>query len=177
MVWAYTYTGTPGTPGFAATEPLSNPRMLMLWTALENVQGVLYAQGMTSYATTNPRESIGTGEKVLAYPGPSGRWPSARLAQIRDGIEDWAILNLLRQRRGAGLRCARSSGDSGLFSAGSGRGAARMQPRLRAAVEDEVRMAALVAVTSSTPRRIEAARLAALRRALTRAQERGCERS
>ncbi len=33
-----TYTGTPGTPGLAATEPLTNPRMLMLWNALEGIR-------------------------------------------------------------------------------------------------------------------------------------------
>ena len=162
MVWTYTYTGTPGTPGFAATEPLSNPRMLMLWTALENVQGVLYAQGMTSYTTTNPRASIGTGEKVLVYPGPSGPWPSARLTQIRDGVEDWAILNLLRQRRGQGEVRA-IFGSSGLFSAG------RAGVRLACNLGCELRSTTKYAWPRwsqdvTTPRRIEAARLAALRR-------------
>ena len=175
MVWAYTYTGTPGTPGLAATEPLSNPRMLLLWTALEHVQGVLYAQGMTSYTTANPRESIGTGEKVLVYPGPTGPWPSARLAQIRDGVEDWAIFDLLRQRRGQGAVRA-ILGSAGLFSADRGRRPARVQPRLRAAVDDEVRLASLVAGRHDAPpdRGCPARGTEAL---LARAQERGCERS
>jgi hypothetical protein len=162
MVWAYTYTGTPGTPGLAATEPLSNPRMLMLWTALENVQGVLYAQGTTSYTTTNPRESIGTGEKVLVYPGPSGPWPSARLAQIRDGVEDWAILELLRQRRGkAEVRAI--LGNAGLFSAG--RGGVRLACNLGCELESTTKYAwPRWSRDASTPRRIEAARLAALKR-------------
>ena len=162
MVWAYTYTGTPGTPGLAATEPLSNPRMLMLWTALESVHGLLYAQGMTSYTASNPHESIGSGEKVLVYPGPNGPWPSARLTQIRDGVEDWAVLNLLRQRRGqAEVRAV--LGDAGLFSAG------RSGVRLACNLGCELRSTTKYAWPrwsrdDSTPRRIEAARRAALKR-------------
>src|SRR5262249_12697295 len=38
-IWAYTYSG-PGTPGFRATEPLSDPRVFLLWTALEGIRGV-----------------------------------------------------------------------------------------------------------------------------------------
>ena len=163
MVWAYTYTGTPGTPGFAATEPLSNPRMLLLWTALEGVQGLLYAQGTTSYGPTNPFESIGTGEKVLLYPGPSGAWPSARLVQIRDGIEDWAVLNLVRQRRGAGEVRA-ILGTAGLFSAA--RGGVRLSCNLGCELRSSTKYAwPRWSRDATTPRRIEAARLAALKRA------------
>jgi hypothetical protein len=163
MVWAYTYTGTPGTPGFAATEPLSNPRMLLLWTALEGVQGLLYAQGTTSYGPTNPFESIGTGEKVLLYPGPSGAWPSARLVQIRDGIEDWAVLNLVRQRRGAGEVRA-ILGAAGLFSAA--RGGVRLSCNLGCELRSSTKYAwPRWSRDATTPRRIEAARLAALKRA------------
>jgi hypothetical protein len=162
-VWAYTYTGTPGTPGFAATEPLSNPRMLLLWTALERVQGVLYAQGMTSYGQTSPFESIGTGEKVLVYPGPGGAWPSARLVQIRDGSEDWAVLNLVRQRRGSGEVRA-ILGAAGLFSAA--RGGVRLACNLGCELASSTKYAwPLWSHDASTPRRIEAARLAALKRA------------
>jgi hypothetical protein len=160
MVWSYTYTGTPGTPGFAATEPLSNPRMLMLWTALEGIEGVFYAQGMTSYAKSNPLESVGTGEAVLLYPGPTGPWPSARLEQLRDGIEDWAILDLLRKRRGADdVRAI--LGNAGLFSA-SRRGV-RLACHLGCDLKSATKFAwPLWSRDASTPRRIEAARLAAL---------------
>jgi hypothetical protein len=163
MVWTYTYTGTPGTPGFAATEPLSNPRMLLLWTALENVQGLLYAQGMTTYGPVNPFDSIGTGEKVLVYPGSSGAWPSARLVQIRDGIEDWAVLNLVRQRRGIGEVRA-ILGTAGLFSAA--RGGVRLACHLGCELTSSTKYAwPRWSRDGSTPRRIEAARLAALKRA------------
>jgi Domain of unknown function (DUF4091) len=163
MVWTYTYTGTPGTPGFAATEPLSNPRMLMLWSALEGLQGVLYAQGTTSYTKDNPFATIGTGEKVLLYPGPFGPLPSARLEQIRDGIEDWAILNMVRQRRGAGdVRAI--LGNAGLFSA------TRARVRLACVQNCELTASTRYAWPrwsrdATTPGRIEAAKLAALNRA------------
>jgi hypothetical protein len=163
LVWAYTYTGTPGTPGFAAIEPLSNPRMLFLWAALERLQGVLYAQGATSYSQTNPLEAIGSGEKVLVYPGPSGPWPSARLVQIRDGIEDWAVFNLVRQRRGA-AEVRGILGTAGLFSAG--RGGVKLACNLGCELRSSTKYAwPRWSRDVTTPRRIEAARLAALKRA------------
>jgi Glycoside hydrolase 123, catalytic domain len=160
MVWSYTYTGTPGTPGVAATEPLSNPRMLMLWTALEGVEGVFYAQGITSYTKDNPLQAIGTGEAVLIYPGPTGPWPSARLEQLRDGIEDWAILDQVRKRRGADdVRAI--LGKAGLFSAS--RGGVRLACHLGCELKSSTKFSwPLWSRDASTPRRIEAARLAAL---------------
>jgi hypothetical protein len=160
MVWSYTYTGTAGTPGFAAAEPLSNPRMLMLWNALEGIEGVLYGQGTTSYTNANPFESIGTGEFVLLYPGAFSPLPSARLEQIRDGIEDWAIFNMVRVRRGADD--VRSIlGRAGLFSA------TRAQVRLACTLNCELKSGTKFAWPRwsrdvTTPRRIEAAKLAAL---------------
>jgi hypothetical protein len=160
MVWSYTYTGTPGTPGFAATEPLSNPRLFMLWNALEGMDGVLYGQGTTSYSKANPFESIGTGESVLLYPGRSGPIASARLEQIRDGIEDWAIFNKVRERRGpAEVRAI--LGRAGLFSS------TRARVLLGCTLGCELRSRTKFAWprwshNASTPRRIEAAKLAAL---------------
>jgi hypothetical protein len=101
QIWSSTYTGVRGTPGYSAAEPLSDPRMFLLWNALEGIKGTLYAQGMTSYAKGNPFESVrSNGEYVLLYPGPSGPIASARLEQIRDGIEDWDLLDIVRRRRG-----------------------------------------------------------------------------
>jgi Glycoside hydrolase 123, catalytic domain len=163
MVWSYTYTGTPGTPGFAATKPLSNPRVFMLWNALEGIDGVLYGQGTTSYWRANPFESIGTGEFVLLYPGRSGPIASARLEQIRDGIEDWAIFNKVRERRG--LDEVRAIlGRAGLFSA------TRARVRLACTLGCELKSRTKFAWPrwshdASTPRRIEAAKRAALARA------------
>jgi hypothetical protein len=161
MVWSYTYTGTPGTPGFTATEPLSNPRMLMLWNALEGIEGVLYGQGTTSYTKANPFASIGTGEFVLVYPGAFGPIASARLEQIRDGIEDWAIFNMVRMRRGADdVRAI--LGRAGLFSATRAR--TQLACALNCELKSETRFAwPRWSRDASTPARIEAAKLAALR--------------
>lgn len=161
MIWSYTYTGTRGTPGFAATEPLSNPRLLMLWNALEGIEGVLYGQGTTSYTKANPFESIGTGELVLLYPGPFGPIASARLEQIRDGIEDWSIFNLVRARRGADdVRAI--LGNAGLFSATRAR--VRLACTLGCELKSGTKFAwPLWSRDASTPGRIEAAKLAALR--------------
>jgi hypothetical protein len=160
MVWTYTYTGTPGTPGFAATEPLSNPRMLMLWSALEGTEGVLYGQGTTSYWKANPLKSIGTGELVLIYPGPSGPMASARLEQIRDGIEDWAIFDKVRKRRGSDEVRA-ILGRAGLFSATRSR--VRLACTLGCELKSETKYTwPLWSRDASTPRRIEAAKRAAL---------------
>jgi hypothetical protein len=52
----------------------------------------------------------------LVYPGRYTPIPSARLEQIRDGIEDWALYEIVRRRSGAGA-VRRILGDAGLFSA------------------------------------------------------------
>lgn len=114
MVWTYNYPGT-STPGFTAAEPLSNSRMLFLWSALENIRGVLYGMGTTNYQG-DPFQSVGAGGAfVLLYPGKDGPVPSARLENIRDGIEDWGIYNLVRQKRGVAR--VRAILGAGLFSA------------------------------------------------------------
>lgn len=160
LLWSYTYSGTRGTPGFAATERLSNPRLLMLWNALEGIDGVLYGQGTTSYSKANPFRSIGTGEFVLIYPGRSSAIASARLEQIRDGIEDWAIFNKVRERRGS--REVRAIlGRAGVFSA------TRARVMLACTLGCELKSRTKFAWPrwshdTSTPDRIERAKLAAL---------------
>jgi len=101
-IWTYTYPNTK-TPGFTATEPLSNDRVFFEWAALEGIGGVLYGEGTTTYrGGSNPLDSVGqNGAFVLVYPGRDGPIASARLEQIRNGIEDWEILRLVRQKRGA----------------------------------------------------------------------------
>jgi len=119
QIWAYTYPGTQ-TPGFTATEPLSDSRVFFLWAALEHVQGVLYGEGTTSYQTAvDPYDRLAaSGGYVLVYPGASGPVPSARLEQIRNGIEDWEVLDIVRGKRGLGAVRALLGG-AGLFSAGA----------------------------------------------------------
>jgi Domain of unknown function (DUF4091) len=118
MVWSYLYTGVPGTPGFRAVEPLSNPRMYLLWNALEGTDGILYGQGTTNFkASASPLERVERGgEFVLLYPGRAAPIPSARLEQIRDGLEDAALFDIVRRTRGAAA-VRRILGGSGLFSA------------------------------------------------------------
>ena len=117
MVWSSTYTGVPGSPGYSANERLADPRMFLLWNALEGIRGTLYAQGLTSYTKGNPLDSVAAGgESVLIYPGPHGPIASARLEQIRDGIEDWDVFAIVRKRHGAAA-VRTILADAGLFSA------------------------------------------------------------
>ncbi|MBA2633764.1 MAG: DUF4091 domain-containing protein [Chloroflexi bacterium] len=163
-VWSYTYSAVAGTPGFSADEPLSNPRMFFLWNALEGLHGVLYGQGTTSYDAGDPLVSLSRGGGfVLLYPGDGRPIPSARLEQIRDGIEDWALLDLVRRKRGAGEVRA-ILGGAGLFSA-SRRGvtlACTMGCKLRSATKFSW---PVWSRDASSAARIERARAVALRRA------------
>jgi hypothetical protein len=105
QVWTYTYPASShSTPGFTATEPLSDARMFVDWAALEGITGVLYGQGTTTYSKGNPLTSIDRegGSYVLVYPGRNGPIASARLEVLREGIEDWEILNVVRQKHGDG---------------------------------------------------------------------------
>ena len=55
-------------------------------------------------------------DAVLLYPGETGPIPSARLEQIRAGIEDWEVFDVVRRRFGA-ARVRTILGRHGLFSA------------------------------------------------------------
>jgi hypothetical protein len=104
QVWAYTYNASShSTPGFTATEPLADPRVFADWAALEGITGLLYGQGTTTYAKGNPLVSNdrAAGSFALLYPGRTGPIPSARLEVLREGIEDWEILNVVRQKHGS----------------------------------------------------------------------------
>lgn len=164
-VWSYTYSGVPGTPGLGANEPLSNPRVLVLWNALEGLDGLLYGQGTTTYSSGgNPLESLSrNGEFVLLYPGPREPIPSARLEQLRDGIEDWAIFDAVRRRGGASTVRA-ILGGAGLFSAD--RGGTRLACNLGCALKAPAKYSwPRWSHDETTATRIEAARLQALRAA------------
>jgi hypothetical protein len=56
------------------------------------------------------------GENVLLYHGDGEPIPSARLEQLRSGIEDWAVFDLVRRRFGA-ARVRTILGWHGLFGA------------------------------------------------------------
>jgi Glycoside hydrolase 123, catalytic domain/Glycoside hydrolase 123 N-terminal domain len=103
QIWAYTYDAdSHSTPGFTATEPLSDPRLFIEWTALEGITGLLYGQGTTTYSKGNPLDSNDkeAGSYVLIYPGRNGPIASARLEVLREGIEDWEVLNVVRHKHG-----------------------------------------------------------------------------
>jgi hypothetical protein len=104
QIWTYTYESVAHqTPGLALTEPLADPRMFADWAALEGITGLLRGQGMTSYSN-GPSPLVASekdGEYVLVYPGRDAPIPSARLEVLREGIEDWEILHVVKQRHGA----------------------------------------------------------------------------
>jgi hypothetical protein len=104
QVWAYTYdAASHSTPGFTAAEPLSDPRLFVDWEALEGLTGLLYGQGTTTYPTKgNPLVSNDKerGSFALIYPGRDQPIPSARLEVLREGIEDWEVLNVVRKKHG-----------------------------------------------------------------------------
>ena len=104
QIWTYTYdAASHSTPGFSATEPAVDPRVFVDWAAFEGITGLLYGQGTTTYAKGNPLVSNdkANGSYVLLYPGKNGPIASARLEVLREGIEDWEILNVVRHRHGA----------------------------------------------------------------------------
>ena len=117
QIWTYTYdAGSHVDAGFSATESADDPRVFVDWAALEGITGLLYGQGTTTYAKGNPLDSIDkeNGSFVLVYPGRDGPIPSARLEVLREGIEDWEILNVVRHKQGTPRACA--SLVAGLFS-------------------------------------------------------------
>ncbi len=119
-ILGYTYAFA-NFPSFSATEPLYDSRMFVLWTALEGLDGILYGQGLTTYSGKgNPLDqNIGNGgQSVLIYPGNGSPVASARLDQIRSGLEDWEIFNAVRKRFGA-PKVWSILGAHGLFSASS----------------------------------------------------------
>src|SRR5207249_525577 len=95
--------------------------------------------------------------------GASSPYPSARLEQIRDGIEDAAVLNMIRVRRGAGAVAA-LLGTAGLFSAD--RTGVTLACTVGCPLKGTTPFAwPLWSQDVTTPRRIELAKLAALQAA------------
>ena len=85
----------------------------MFWTNyLNNVTGFLYwhvsyydAAGNNTYQMRNPVSKTGPGDGILIYPGSAyGQLdpiPSIRLLNMRDGIEDYQMLTMLEEMKGA----------------------------------------------------------------------------
>jgi hypothetical protein len=91
-LWSYTYHGVAGSPGFDATEPLTNPRMFFAWNALEGTRGTLYSDGLARYKGLDPWQALpDDGQSVFLYPGTPANpapVPSLRLEALRDGVQD-----------------------------------------------------------------------------------------
>jgi hypothetical protein len=105
-IWSFTYESAAGrgSPGYAATEPATDARVFGLWNALEGLDGTLYADGMASYGTRDPYQSLlQHGQHVLVYPALASTdepVPSLRLENVRDGIEDADLARLVVARSG-----------------------------------------------------------------------------
>jgi hypothetical protein len=63
------------------------------------------AAGNNTYTLRSPFSKTGPGDGILVYPGASyGQLdpiPSIRLLNMRDGIEDYQLLTMLREAKGA----------------------------------------------------------------------------
>ena len=99
----------PAAPAGTATGAAGGARPSRICRASASVR----ASGATSSSIDSVRSN---GEYVLLYPGPTGPIASARLEQIRDGIEDWDVLDIVRRRRGLSAVRTVLAG-AGLFSA------------------------------------------------------------
>ena len=85
----------------------------MFWTNyLNDVTGFLYwhvsyydASGNNTYQMRNPVSKTGPGDGILVYPGSAyGQLdpiPSIRMLNMRDGIEDYQMLTMLEETKGA----------------------------------------------------------------------------
>ncbi len=100
-VWLYVSGPQPPYPTLVIDYPAIAYRILPWMCWKYGVTGLLYWS--VNYWTTNPYvEPMNTrwkqnGNGSLYYPGPDGPVPSLRLEVLRDGIEDYEYLALLRQ--------------------------------------------------------------------------------
>jgi hypothetical protein len=103
------------------------------------------------------------GRFVLFYPAVDGPIPSARLLQIRDGIEDWAIYDAVRRKKGAAA-VRTILGGAGLFSADAK--GVNLGCTVGCAIKTATPFAwPVFSADATTPGRIDAAKLAALKSA------------
>ena len=142
-IWSYTYGGVPGHAGLRRTEPLSNPACSSSGTRSRDCTASSTARARRATTRRPVRLALARRRVRAPLPWRRGPIPSARLEQIRDGIEDWALFELVR-RSTARARCARSSAAPGSSARTRGR-QARLHDGLRAADGDEVLVAAVVA--------------------------------
>ena len=120
-VWSYLYTGVAGTPGFRALEPLSNPRMFLLWNALEgHRRGPLRPGHDELQAVGEPARSGRPRRRASSFstPGAAARSRAPASSRSATGSRTPALFRLLRSRQRAPA-VRRILGGAGLFSAGA----------------------------------------------------------
>ena len=120
QVWAYICCG-PGFPyaNWLLPHPLIEGRILWWQAYHQKFDGLLY-WGVNFWSkkhndqpidptkgpllqwsiTTGGEHNLLHGDGVLLYPGPNGPFAGIRLANIRDGLEDYEYLWLLAQKKG-----------------------------------------------------------------------------
>ena len=87
VIWSYTYTASPAPRATALTEPLSDPRMFLLWNALEGIQGTLYAPGRRPRTRGRPARQPAAARRVRAGL-PGRRRPDRERAARADPRRD-----------------------------------------------------------------------------------------
>ena len=119
-LWSFTYHGVAGSPGYDATEPLTNARVFFVWNALEGIKGTLYGDGLARYRGHDPWRTLPDhGQSVFIYPGSvvdPTPVSSLRLEALRDGIQDANIFTAYAKRFGRGA-LVRLVAKAGLFKA------------------------------------------------------------
>ena len=111
VIWSSTYSGAAGHSRLqrarAAVRPADVP-------ALERARGdpghaLRAGHHLVLPGRSVQQPAVSGGEYVLVYPGEQRPIASARLEQIRDGIEDWGMFDIVRRKRGADGRAHGSS--------------------------------------------------------------------
>ena len=122
-VWWYIYVAPPHPyPNWFVEYPALEARLLWWMTYQRGIEGFLYyylnrwpkqhaplnlerADNRTDWDPASFETANGDG--CLMYPGPEGPISTIRLANIRDGIEDFELLHQLTERTGDGGAAAR----------------------------------------------------------------------
>ena len=111
MIWSSTYTGVGRHPRLQRRRAALRPAHVPALECARGHPGHALRPGADLVHAGRIRSTAvaANGESVLVYPGADGPVASARLEQIRDGIEDWDVLDVVRRKRGP-PPCERSSG-------------------------------------------------------------------
>ncbi|MET7781977.1 glycoside hydrolase domain-containing protein [Streptomyces sp. NPDC005388] len=97
----YVY-GTPAHPNTLSYSPAVEARMLPWISAQRHLDGFLRwsYNSWTSAPFTDPTYIFTQGDEYLVYPGKNGPMSSIRWEQLKEGIEDFELINELRKKDG-----------------------------------------------------------------------------